>query len=811
MRAGTGVVVAMIPALLDHVAVGTLVLIAVAKDDASLLKTCVNGTGGVVPVIPEMAAYVNTSVVDSLVAENEVLLLELAANTDVEGLVPSAVLADAVSAIVEGSEGSVFDMLAVLEVDGDEIGADELPDLVRAVVRAGTSFVVAKIPVLLDHVDASTLVPIAVDKNDALSPKACVNGARRAVSGIPEMPANVNTPVATPCVAEHKVLPPDAGSTDVEGLVPSAVLMNAVSATIEGSEGSVFSAPAVLEMDGDKLLDSAWSAVLVGAGPGVAMTSVVISRAGACEQAPAAVADADGDASLLTTHADGVGETVPGILVVPARDNTRVAAARVIENDGLRLDDTAHSSVAVLVPPAELVNAALVTVEGSGVPEFAARTALAVFEVEGDELLEPAEAEVRAGTGAAVAMIPVLLDQVDVDVSTLVPSIAAKSTSAHSCRCQGVDAVQSAAAKEDASMLKTCVHGVGGAVPVTLEMAADVSTSVVASRVAENEALLLKAATITNTEVPVPSAVLANAISVTIEGSEGSASVPLAVLEGDGEELLGVEADELLDPAGAEMRVGTKNEGRLLEAAANADLEGLLSVEALVNAVSATIEGSVGQALAMPAMLGVDGDRLTHSAGAAVRVGAGSGVAMIPVVIDQADTCRRVPTAVADADNYASPLKSLAGGERVPEILDALGHAITWVAAARVEECDVLRLDAAATVNVEVLVPPAVLLNADSDTVESSGVPEFAVPAVLVVLVVEVVELLEPARAEVRAGTGETVPVIPDMTADVNTSVLASRVAENELLLLDAAADADMEGLVPSALLVNATSATTEW
>jgi len=37
-------------------------------------------------------------------------------------------------------------------------------------------------------------------------------------------------------------------------------------------------------------------------------------------------------------------------------------------------------------------------------------------------------------------------------------------------------------------------------------------------------------------------------------------------------------------------------------------------------------------AYTMPAMLGVEGDRLIHSAGAAVRVGAGSGVAMIPVV-----------------------------------------------------------------------------------------------------------------------------------------------------------------------------------
>jgi len=169
-----------------------------------------------------------------------------------------------------------------------------------------------------------------------------------------------------------------------------------------------------------------------------------------------------------------------------------------------------------------------------------------------------------------------------------------------------------------------------------------------------------------------------------------------------------------------------------------------------------------------------------------------------------------VPSAVADADNDASLLKTFAVGVRVPGILDVLDHVITWVAAARVEECDVLRLEAAANVNMEVLVPPAALVNANSDTVEGSMVPEFVVPAVLVVLVVEGDELLEPARAEVRAGTGGAVPVIPDMTADVNTSVVASRVAENEVLLLEAAADADMEGLVPFALLVNAASDTTE-
>jgi len=43
----------------------------------------------------------------------------------------------------------------------------------------------------------------------------------------------------------------------VEVLVPSAVLVNAVSVTVEGSGVSVFAALAVLDVDGDELLDSA--------------------------------------------------------------------------------------------------------------------------------------------------------------------------------------------------------------------------------------------------------------------------------------------------------------------------------------------------------------------------------------------------------------------------------------------------------------------------------------------------------------------------------------------------------------------------
>ena len=79
-----------------------------------------------------MAAGVNTLVVASRVAENEVLLLEAAADADMEGLVTSALLVNAASAITEGSEGLVFATRVVLEVD-----RDELLDSAGATVLAG--------------------------------------------------------------------------------------------------------------------------------------------------------------------------------------------------------------------------------------------------------------------------------------------------------------------------------------------------------------------------------------------------------------------------------------------------------------------------------------------------------------------------------------------------------------------------------------------------------------------------------------------------------------------------------------------------
>ena len=90
-------------------------------------------------------------------------------------------------------------------------------------------------------------------------------------------------------------------------------------------------------------------------------------------------------------------------------------AALVAEDDVLLLEAAANADVEVRVPPAVLVSAVSATVEGSGVLAF---TALAVLDVDGDELLDPARAQVLVGTDVDVAMNPVVFD--DVDPSTLV-------------------------------------------------------------------------------------------------------------------------------------------------------------------------------------------------------------------------------------------------------------------------------------------------------------------------------------------------------------------------------------------------------
>jgi len=202
-----------------------------------------------------------------------VLLLEAAADADVEVLVPPAVLGNAVSATVEGSCVLVFTALAVLDVDGVE-----LLDPAMEEVLLGSCVDCAMDPVVLDDVNTSTLVLTDVADDDMLLLNACVDGLGVAVLVRLEEVDGVNTSVLAALVAEDDVLLLEAAvDADVEMLVPPAVLANAVSATIEGSGVLAFTALTVLDVDGDELLDPAMAEVLVVSFVDCAMDLLVVT------------------------------------------------------------------------------------------------------------------------------------------------------------------------------------------------------------------------------------------------------------------------------------------------------------------------------------------------------------------------------------------------------------------------------------------------------------------------------------------------------------------------------------------------------
>ena len=225
----------------------------------------------------------------ALVAGDDVLLLEAAAEANVEVLVPSTVLGNAVSATVDGPGVLVFTALAVLDVEGDE-----LLDPARAEVLFGSGVDCAMDPVVLHDVDASSLVLTAVADDDMLLLNACVDGLGVAVLVILEEVDDVNTSVLAALVAEDDVLLLEATAiADVEVRVPPAVLVNAVSATVEGSGVLAFTALAVLDVDGDELLAPARAEVLVVTGADVAMNPVVLDDVDASALVLTAVAAED--------------------------------------------------------------------------------------------------------------------------------------------------------------------------------------------------------------------------------------------------------------------------------------------------------------------------------------------------------------------------------------------------------------------------------------------------------------------------------------------------------------------------------------
>jgi len=97
---------------------------------------------------------------------------------------------------------------------------------------------------------------------------------------------------------------------------------------------------------------------------------------------------------------------------------------KILGDDVLLLEAAADADVEVLVPPAVLGNSVSATVEGPVLANAVSATvedscvlvftaALAVLDVDGDELLDPAVAEVLLGSCVDCAMDPAVLDKFD--------------------------------------------------------------------------------------------------------------------------------------------------------------------------------------------------------------------------------------------------------------------------------------------------------------------------------------------------------------------------------------------------------------
>jgi len=249
---GTGVDFAMNYVVLDNVDASALLLTAATDDSVLLLNTSVDGVGVVVLVIFEVDEDTNTSGVAVPVAEDVAKLLEAAADTGVEVLVPPAALVNAVFATVEGPGVLIFPTLAVLDAKGDE-----LLDPVRAEGLMGTVADFSPTPGVLDEVDARALVLTAVADDDVPWLTNFVDGVGVAVPVILEVDDDVKIPVVAALAAEDEVLLLQAAAdADVERPVLSAVLASAVSTTAEGSGVLALTARAVFDADGDELLVS---------------------------------------------------------------------------------------------------------------------------------------------------------------------------------------------------------------------------------------------------------------------------------------------------------------------------------------------------------------------------------------------------------------------------------------------------------------------------------------------------------------------------------------------------------------------------
>jgi len=146
---------AMHPVMSDDVDAIMNTRTAVINKEVLLLNTCVGGGRVAATVILEVVDNVNICVLTMIVVENDVLLLETAADADVEVLVSPAVLAGTVTGTVEASGMLVMTAFAV--IDGDR---DDLFDSARKQVMVGKGVQITTNPLVLEHIDAGKMIAL---------------------------------------------------------------------------------------------------------------------------------------------------------------------------------------------------------------------------------------------------------------------------------------------------------------------------------------------------------------------------------------------------------------------------------------------------------------------------------------------------------------------------------------------------------------------------------------------------------------------------------------------------------------------------
>ena len=358
----TGVHVTMNPAVSDTVDATTIGLTTVVNDNVLLLNTCVVGVRLVVIVILKVVDNANSLVDAALGTESDVPLLEATANADVEVIVPPVVLASTIPASVKGSNKLVLTALTVLDID-----RDELLDSDRTEVMVGKGVDTAMNPVVFEDVHASTLVLPAVTVDNVLLLNTCAHGIRMAVPDTHKVLVDINTSVITDLVAEDDVLLLETDlDEDVEVVVYCAVLVDNVSVPGECSEVLVFNTLTVHNVDGDNLIYSTGTQVMVGTGVVVQSNTVVLNNAEVSTLVLIAVTDED--TLLLKACVNGVEVGVIVILQQVDDVNMYVNTVLVAEDDVLLLEDAVETDVEVLVSAAVIRGAVSITIEYSTVP-----------------------------------------------------------------------------------------------------------------------------------------------------------------------------------------------------------------------------------------------------------------------------------------------------------------------------------------------------------------------------------------------------------------------------------------------------------